>query len=144
MTTQRSIPIAQRETSSWPHRRVMTIGAALIAISGLAGTWQLLAAGGAPLKTELPLGLPNWLVSALWLFLVVALPAAVASWLCWRRSRYGPTAVLIASAGLCIDVVVQIPFVGFHVLQLVFGLIAVAMALHAFATRRHGWPRTQH
>jgi hypothetical protein len=139
VTTERSIPIARQETS-WPHRRVLTIGAALISFAGLAGTGQLFVAGGAPLKTELPLGLPNWLVSGLWLFFLVAVPAAVASWLCWRRSGYGPTAVLVASAGLFIDVVVQVPFVGFHVLQVVFGCIAIGMAMLALDARRRGWP----
>jgi hypothetical protein len=70
---------------------------------------------------------------------LVAVTAAVASWLCWRRSDWGPTAVLIASAGLLIDVVAQIPFVGFHVLQLVFGAVAIAMALLALDARRRGW-----
>ncbi len=144
MATQSSTPAVVQQSTTWAYRRELMIAEALIALSALAGSVQLLSSGGAPLKTELPAGLPNGLVSPMWLFVAVAVPAAVASWLCWRRSPYGPPAVLIASAGLGIDVVAQIPFVGSHVLQLVFGLIAVGMALLAVAARRRGWPRQQH
>jgi hypothetical protein len=81
-------------------------------------------------------------VSGVWLFTVVAVPAALACWLCWRRSVRAPTAVLFASSAIGVDVVVQIPFVGFHVLQLVFGCIALAMAGLALDARRRGWPPT--
>jgi hypothetical protein len=108
------------------------------------GTPPMTAVGSGThaLKTQLPLGLPTPLVPGSWLFFLVAVTAAVASWLCWRRSAWGPTAVLVGSAGLGIDVVAQIPFVGFHVLQLVFGAVAVAIALLDLDARRRGWPQT--
>jgi hypothetical protein len=140
MTTSSPTVVDQR-AASWPHRRIFTCAEALIALSALAGTAQLFAAG-APLKSELPLGLPAPLVPGLWLFFLVAVTAALASWLCWRRSAWGPTAVLVASTGLGIDVVAQIPFVGFNVLQLVFGAVAVAMALLALDAWRRGWRRS--
>jgi hypothetical protein len=141
MATQSATPPARQATTSWPYRRLLMVVEGLISLSALAGSVQLMVSGGGPFDADLPLGLPNWLVSGLWLFTLVAVPAAVASWMCWRRSAHGPTAVLIASAGLGVDVAVQIPFIGLHVLQLVFGLIAVAMALLALDARRRGWPR---
>jgi len=144
VATQRSTPAVVQQSTTWPYRRVLMIAEGLIALSALAGSVQLMVAGGGPFDAELPWGLPNGLIAGLWLFSLVAVPAAVASWLCWGRSTYGPTAVLIASTGLGVDVVAQIPFVGLHVLQLVFGLIAVGMALIAVAARRRAWPRPQH
>jgi hypothetical protein len=141
MATQSSTPLAGKTTTPWPYRRLLMVLEGLIALSAFAGSVQLMVSGGGPFDADLPLGLPNWLVSGLWLFSLVAVPAAVAAWLCWRRSPHGLTAVLIASAGLGVDVVAQIPFIGWNVLQLVFGLIALAMALLALDARRRGWPR---
>lgn len=141
MTTQDLIPRAPLPVTSWPHRRILMIGEGLISLAAAAGTWQLLAAG-APLRTDLPMGLSDAWVPGLWLFMLVAVPAGVAAWLCWRRSGHAPAAVLIASAGLAIDVAVQVPFVGFNVLQLVFGALAVVMALLAVDARRRGWVLT--
>ena len=137
MTIDRRLALAPPATS-WPHRGIFVIVEALISLSALAGSVRLFTAG-APLQTELPAGLPNGPVSGLWLFALVAVPSALAAWFCWRRSTRGPIAVLIASAALAVDVVAQIPFVGFNVLQLVFGLIAAVMVVLALAAQRRGW-----
>jgi hypothetical protein len=46
--------------------------------------------------------------------------------------------VLLASAMLALELVVQLPFLGFNVLQAVFGTVAVVMAALAWQARRSG------
>jgi hypothetical protein len=75
------------------------------------------------------------------LFSTVALPSGLAAWLAWRRSPWAPAAVLLASASLAIELLVQIPFLGFSVLQLIFGAVAVGMAVVGLLARRDGWRR---
>ncbi len=72
------------------------------------------------------------------LFLTVALP----SWL--RGSRGGARPgrrqpCWVASALLATELLVQIPFLGFSVLQLIFGTVAIGMAVLAFLARKEGW-----
>jgi hypothetical protein len=56
--------------------------------------------------------------------------------LAWRGSSHTPTAVLVASATLAIEILVQIPFLGPSPFQVVFGGIAVTMAGLALLARR--------
>jgi hypothetical protein len=47
--------------------------------------------------------------------------------------------VLLASALLATELLVQIPFLGFSVLQLIFGAVAIGMAVVGLLARRTGW-----
>ena len=57
----------------------------------------------------------------------------------WRRSPLAPPVVLLASATLALELLVQIPFLGLSVLQAVFGTIAIVIAALALRARRAGW-----
>jgi hypothetical protein len=81
----------------------------------------------------------SWILPAGWLFLTVALPSGLAAWLAWRRSSRAPVAVLVASALLATELLIQIPFLGFSDLQLIFGTVAIGMAAVAFSARKAGW-----
>jgi hypothetical protein len=117
-------------------RWVFVILEGLIAIGGLAGTWQLINGTFAPPVEDLePLGLTSWVLPGVWLFASVAVPSTLAAWLAWRRSPYAPTAVLVASALLAVELLVQIPFVGPSALQAVFGTLAIVLAVLAFVAR---------
>jgi len=52
---------------------------------------------------------------------------------------WAPTAALLASALLAIELVVQIPFLGLSILQVIFGGVAVGMAVVSLLARRAGW-----
>ena len=122
-----------------PHRRTFIIVDSLVALSGLAGAVQLMAGVATPPNSDLPLGLSSWVLPGFWLFGTVALPAAIASLLAYRRSPYAPLAVVLASVTMAVEVLVQIPFIGLHPLQAVFGGLAVvlgALGVHAWRT---GW-----
>lgn len=117
-------------------RWVFVILEGLIALGGLAGTWQLINGTFAPPVEDLePLGLTSWVLPGLWLFASVAVPSTVAAWLAWRRSPHAPTAVLVACALLAVELLVQIPFVGPSVLQAVFGTLAIVLAVLALIAR---------
>ena len=130
-----------RTTSThFPFRRTMAVVETLVGVSGLAGSIQLLArVATPPLSVLSPLGLASWTLPAGWLLLTVALPSGLAAWLAWRRSPWAPVAVLVASALLATELLFQIPFLGFSVLQLIFGTVAIGMAVVAFLARRAGW-----
>ena len=124
----------------FPFRRTMVVVETLVGLGGLAGSMQLLAGVATPPVAVLsPLGLASWTLPAGWLFLTVALPSGLAAWLAWRRSPWAPVAVLVASALLATELLFQIPFLGFSVLQLIFGTVAIGMAVVAFLARRAGW-----
>jgi hypothetical protein len=97
-----------------------------------------------PPDTDLPAGLDSWVVPGVWLCATVAIPWTVAAWLTWRRSDHAPTAVLLACTALAVELAVQIPFVGFSVLQLVFGVVAVALGEMALEARRAFGPARAH
>jgi hypothetical protein len=131
---------ARTTSTRFPFRRTMLVVEALVGVSGLAGSIQLLAGVATPPVSVLnPLGLASWTLPAGWLFLTVALPAGLAAWLAWRRSPWAPVAVLVASALLATELLFQIPFLGFSVLQLIFGTVAIGMAVVAFFARKAGW-----
>jgi hypothetical protein len=125
-----------------PYRRTFVVGEALIALAGAAGAAQLCSGSLTPPVSDLaPLGLSSWVLPGLWLFASVAAPSSAAAWLAWRRSAHAPAAVLVASTALVTELVVQIPFVGPSVLQIVFGTAAVALATLGWRARTAGWPR---
>lgn len=123
-----------------PHRRIFIGAESLIAISGVAGAVQLVSGTLTPPVSDLaPLGLSSWILPGAWLFATVAVPSSAAAWLAWRRAPLAPTAVLVASGTLALEIGVQIPFIGTNVLQAVFGSVAVGMAALAIHARRTGW-----
>ena len=121
-------------------RRTIVVVESLVGLGGLAGSIQLLAGVATPPVSVLrPLGQSSWTLPAGWLFISVALPSAVAAWLAWRRSPWAPVAVLVASALLATELLVQIPFLGLSLLQLIFGTVAIGMAVVGLLARRAGW-----
>ena len=101
-------------TLNWPSRRT-----------------RALIAKRVPPRSGHPLLLPS--------VLTVALPSGLAAWLAWRRSPWAPVAVLVASALLATELLFQIPFLGLSLLQLIFGTVAIGMAVVAFLARKAGW-----
>ena len=124
---------------SYPFRRAIVVIETLVALGGLAGSIQLLVGVATPPVSGQALGFSSWTLPAGWLFLSVAGPSGLAAWLAWRRSAWAPAAVLLASALLVIELLVQIPFLGFSILQLIFGAVAIGMAVVAILARRAGW-----
>ena len=111
-----------------------------LAVGGVVGTVQLMAGVGAPdLGVLVPLGLATWRLPALWLFLTVVVPSTWAAWLAWRRTRAHPRWCCWVLATLAIELVVQIPFLGWSVLQAIFGAVAVGLAVLALQARRREW-----
>ena len=99
-----------------PFRRTIVMVETLVGLGGLAGSIQLLAGAATPPVSVLnPLGLSSWTLPAGWLFLAVAVPSGLAAWLAWQRSVWAAPAVLLASALLAIELLVQIPFLGFSI-----------------------------
>jgi hypothetical protein len=117
-------------------RWAFVIMEALVAMGAVGGALQLVTGTAVPPIEDLePLGLTSWVLPGIWLFASVAVPSTVAAWLSWRRSPAAPAAVLVASALLVVELVVQIPFVGPSVLQAVFGTVAVVLAVLALVAR---------
>jgi len=124
----------------WPHRRLLLVSECVVAVAGLGGSVMLLDGRNAPpLSAIAPLGLTSWAVPAVWLSATVPVPATVAAVLIWRRSPRAPQAVVLAGATMALEVLVQIPFIGPHPFQAVFGGTAVVLSLLARHTRRAGW-----
>ena len=126
--------------TNFPFRRTIIAVESLVGLGGMAGSIQLLAGVATPPVSVLtPLGLSSWALPAGWLLLTVAAPSGLAAWLAWRRSRWAPPAVLLASALLAAELLVQIPFLGFSLLQLIFGAVAIGMAFVGLRCRTAGW-----
>jgi hypothetical protein len=112
----------------------------VLSLAALEGCIQLLSGKGTPPRSVLePLGLTTWTLPAGWLLITVAAPSALAAWLAWQRSPWAPPAVLLASGLIALEVLVQIPFLGFSVLQPILGAAAVAATVMALLARRSGW-----
>ena len=108
------------------------------AVSGAVGLWT--GTSVPPVADLEPLGLTDWQLPALWLFATVAVPSALAMSAALARLPRTPEIVMVSSALLLFEVVVQIPFVGPSVLQAVMGLVAVALgALGWIARRDRSW-----
>lgn len=135
-----------RRSARWPWRRTFVAVEGLVALAGAAGSVQLLAGLATPPDSTLdplePVGVSGWELPALWLFLTVALPSTAAVWAGWRRRSRTPELVLVASAMLGVELLVQIPFLGPSVLQAVFGAVALTMAVLAWQARGSGAWRT--
>ena len=122
-----------------PFRRTFVGVETALAISGAVGALQLWEGSFVPpVSSVASLGLDSWRLPAVWLFSSVAVPSAVAAVAAARRWRGTPTAVLVASGLLLVEVTVQVPFVGPSVLQAAFGGAAVAMGSLALVARRSG------
>ena len=132
--------LARAINTNFPFRRTIVAVESLVGLGGLAGSIQLLAGVATPPVSALsPLGLSSWALPAGWLLLSVAAPSGLAAWLAWRRSVWAPPAVLMASALLATELLVQIPFLGFSLLQLIFGAVAIGMAFVGLRCRTAGW-----
>ena len=127
-------------SSAHPHRKVFIACESVVAMGGMAGGIQLLTGTYAPPVSDLSgLGLHSWVLPGLWLMATTTVPASIAAWFAWRRSPWAPAAVLVASATLALELLVQIPFIGPSPLQVVFGTLAVALAVLAVRARAAGW-----
>ena len=127
--------------SGHPFRRIFVAVESFVAAGGVMGAIMLLSGRGTPPVSVLePIGLTSWVLPGLWLFATTAVPSAAAAMLAWRRSPLTPTAVLVASAVLALELLVQIPFLGFSIFQPVFGAIAIGMAALAVLAQRR-WPK---
>lgn len=126
--------------TGYPFRRTFVAADGLIAASGLAGTVMLLTNTYVPDVSALrSLGLHSWTLPGLWLFASVAAPSALASLLAARRHERAPEAVMLASTLLVVELVVQLPFLGFDPLQPIMGVPALVLAGLAVRARRDGW-----
>ena len=125
-----------------PWRRTFVAVEGLVAVAGAAGTVQLLAGIATPPDATLdPLasfGVSGWELPALWLFASVAVPSAMAAGAALHGSSRTPRWVMVASGLLAVELLVQVPFLGFNVMQAVFGAVAVVMAALAWRARA-GW-----
>ena len=127
-----------------PFRKTFVAIETLVALGGVMGTVQLLTGTFTPPVSALePIGLSSWVLPGLWLFGTVVVPSATAAVLAWRGSVHAPPVVLLASATLALELLVQIPFLGPSLLQAVFGTVAITMAALALQARRTGWPRAE-
>ena len=96
--------------TAFPYRTFFVSTESMVALGGVAGAVQLITGTFTPPVADLaPLGLSSWVLPGLWLFSSVAVPSAAAGWLAWRRSPQAPTALLIASGLLAVELAVQIP-----------------------------------
>lgn len=131
-------------TTHEPYRWVFVGVEAFVALGALSGVLQLWSGTYAPPVSDLePLGLDSWRLPAVWLFVSVALPPVVALVAALRRWPRTPEVVMVASALLLVEVLVQVPFVGPSVLQAVMGTIALVLGGLAWHARRTGsWART--
>lgn len=134
-----SIPPRSTTVRALPFRRTFIVTEAILAVSGVAGAWQLWEGTFVPPISSIePLGLGSWRVPAVWLLSSVAVPSAVACVAALRRWRPTPTVVMTASGLLLLEVTIQIPFIGPSILQGVFGTVAVTMASLAVVAHRSG------
>jgi Wax ester synthase-like Acyl-CoA acyltransferase domain len=140
-----SRPAEDGQPSALSPCRTIVVVETLVSLGGLAGSIQLLAGAATPPVSALgPLGLSIWRLPAAWLFLSVAVPSGLAAWLAWRRSVWTAPAVLLASTLLATELLVQIPFLGLSMLQLIFGGVAAGMAIVGLLARRAGlWPNAR-
>ena len=127
-------------TCNRPFRRTFVVAEGLIAVNGVIGTVMLVTNTYVPDVSALrPLGLHSWTLPGLWLFASVAAPSAVASWAAARRHDRAPEAVIVASGLLLVELLVQLPFLGFDPLQPIMGVPALVLAALALRARRDGW-----
>lgn len=126
--------------AAYPFRRTFIVVETIIAVAAIGGSVQLFTDTAAPDITAIDsLGLTSWTLPGIWLLVSVAIPSTVAVVFAWRYSRWAPAAVLVACGLLLVELLVQIPFLGPSVLQLVLGVTAIVLASLAFRARALGW-----
>jgi hypothetical protein len=130
--TVQSSPVA---TPTRRHRGLLVTIESAMAVFGLGGGVMLVSGFGTPpVEALAPLGLSSWVLPGVWLTASVAVPSATAAYLAWRRSPWAPRAVMVASALLAVELLVQIPFLGVNGLQAAMALVggtAAGLAWHA-------------
>jgi hypothetical protein len=136
--SQLSVQSSPAATPTRRHRRPMVAIESAMAVFGLGGGIMLISGHGTPpVEALTPLGLSSWVLPGVWLTTSVALPSAVAAYLAWQGSPSAPRAVMVASALLAVELLVQIPFLGVNGLQAAMASIggtAAALAWHARKT----------
>lgn len=129
-----SSPVA---TPTRGHRHLMVTVESAVALFGLGGGIMLMSGHGTPpLDALAPLGLSTWALPGVWLTASVAVPSGAAAYLAWRGSSSAPRAVLVASALLAVELLVQIPFLGVNGLQASMALVGGTAAVVAWLARR--------
>lgn len=129
--------------TEYAFRRSMGVIEVVLAAAATVGVVQLLADVGAPPDSDIPFGLHSWIWPAIWLLVMVLLPSAHAAFALLRRWGSGPALVLMASALLAVELLVQIPFVGPSWLQLGVGLLGASAATMAVRARASTRSRSQ-
>lgn len=128
----------------YPYRTTFVAAEGLIAVSGLIGTALLATNTFVPDVAVLePLGLHSWTLPGVWLFASVTLPSSIACWAAARHDPRAPEAVAVASALLLLELLVQLPFLGFDPLQPMMGVPALGVGALAHRARRTGWAAGQ-
>lgn len=118
------------------HRWSMIGIESAMAVFGLGGGIMLMSGNQTPPAEALaPLGLSSWVLPGVWLTASVAVPSAAAAYLAGRGSPAAPKAVLVASALLGVELLVQIPFLGVNGLQVAMALIGGTAAVLAWRAR---------
>lgn len=74
----------------------------------------------------------DWLLPGTALALFVGLGFAVTAVWQWRRGPYARSLSLVAGVGLVVFEIVQFSLIGFHPLQVVFGIVGVTTAVLAW------------
>src|ERR1044072_4471121 len=103
----------------WPHRRSLLVIEVLVAVAAVEGSLQLMLDAATPPDADLPGALHSWVLPGVWLLVSVGVPSTVAAVLLRRRSPPALRAVLLAAAPLAVELLVQIPFLGPSVLQVI-------------------------
>jgi hypothetical protein len=135
-------PTSRDTARTVPWRRTLGVLAGLTAVGGLAGAVQLVTGTFSPPVSDLePLGLDSWVLPGFWLAATVAVPCGVTAVLAWRRSRLVGTAAAVAGLLLALELAVQVPFVGWSVLQAVMGTVAAVLVWLGVLSRRQGRAR---
>jgi len=121
--------------ADYAFRRSMTVIEITLATAAAIGAVLFFADVAVPPDDQLPSGLDNWVWPAIWLIGTVCVPSAIAAIALSRRASSGPLLVLLATALLGVELVVQIPFVGLSWLQLLVALSGVSAAVMAIVAR---------
>ncbi|HEU5000639.1 MAG TPA: hypothetical protein VFT68_16995 [Lapillicoccus sp.] len=132
-----TVPSSPSVTRTRRHRRSLVAIESTMAVAGLGGGIMLVSGYGTPpVEALAPLGLSSWVLPGVWLTASVAVPSALAAALAWRGSPWTPRAVMVASALLGVELLVQIPFLGVNGLQAAMALVGGTAATLAWRARQ--------
>ena len=132
-----TVPSSPSVTPTRRHRRSLVAIESTMAVAGLGGGIMLVSGYGTPpVEALAPLGLSSWVLPGVWLTASVAVPSALAAALAWRGSPWTPRAVMVASALLGVELLVQIPFLGVNGLQAAMALVGGTAATLAWRARQ--------